>query len=140
MNDSVRFYVWKTNSQEDYEGEFDKLALQSYLANLPISAQEVNGFYQTILSDEDKKHTLYINNSVKITVAWAKPFTSNDQFMSLIWDMYYYNLWSDEMIRNIIDEAAGLNSQTEAFELLDRLLPSEIPREFIDKLPFLQKG
>lgn len=90
------------------------------------------------MSDKDKTQTLCVRDDYwSIEVAVAKPFASTEQFMSLIFDAYHYDAWSDEMIRSIVDKAAGFDNQREAFAFLDRMLPDEIQRNYVKRLPFL---
>ena len=137
--------VWETKNQETrYLGEFDLLGLKTFIMGLPTSNAELTSFYQTFLSskadlsNKNKKQTLRVRGDYwSVDIAVAKPFDSIEQFMSLIFDMYHYNSWSDEMIRSIISEAAGFDNRKEAFAFLDRMLPSEIQRNYVERLPFL---
>lgn len=135
----MTFDIWETKHQEDYRGEFDEKDLRSFLSDFPISAQKADDFCQTVMSDKNstKTKTLYIRNDWTIDVRQAKPFTSIDQFVTWVFDAYHYGTWIDEMMRNIIDEAACFEDNTKAFEFLDRMLPSEISRKLIKRLPFL---
>lgn len=132
------FYVWETKNQEQNRGVYSDAKLKSYLEKLQLPVQERNSFCRLVASSR-KSETLFINSFHLINAVKIVDFTSTDEFMTQLWDIFNHNIWSDQMIRNIIDEAVGFDDRTKAFDFLDHMLPDEIPREFVKHLPFLQK-
>lgn len=132
------FYVWETKNLERNCGVYSEAKLKSYLEKLQLPVQERNSFCRLIASS-NKYETLFINSIHLISAVKIVDFTLSDEFMTQLWDIFNYNMWADQMIRNIIDEAAGFDDHAKAFEFLDHMLPDEIPREFVKHLPFLQK-
>ena len=132
------FYVWETKNQEQNRGVYSETKLKSYLEKLQLPVQERNSFCRLVASS-NKTETLFINSTHIINAVKIIDFTSPDEFMKMIWDIFSYNMWSDQMIRNIIDESAGFDDRTDAFNFLDRMLPDEIPRELVKCLPFFPK-
>lgn len=135
----MRYDVYEIKNQSEYCGEFDDLTLKTFLENLPLSKKDIHAFYRAVMSNKSDTNTIRVQNDWSVEIEKITPFEYTDQFMTVLYDMYHYDIWSDEMIRNIIDEAEaiGWDDSKEAFRLLDTLLPCEISRSLIKRLPFL---
>lgn len=134
----MNFYIWERKNQTEHRGEYSEAELKSFLEKLPLPVQERNTFYRLVMSS-NKIETLFVNSIHTVTVVELVDFTSPDEFMTMIWDIFSYNMWSDQMIRNIIDESVAFDDPAKAFNFLDHMLPDEIPREIIKRLPFFPK-
>ncbi|GHU75913.1 hypothetical protein FACS1894188_07620 [Clostridia bacterium] len=135
MNKTV-FDVWENKHQNDYRGEFDDDGLIKYLEDLRIETEDIAAFMAELSDAEpsDVAHTLYLRSDWTIDVVKTNKSMTYSEFMRRVYEEYsVYSPWFDELFRNVLDESADLDPE-DVFEFLDRMLPDELPRQWIRRL------
>jgi len=60
---------------------------------------------------------------------------SYTEFIQLVYKEYIvFSHWFDELFRNVLDESASFADSETRFGYLDRMLPGEIPRQWLWRL------
>ncbi|GHU55208.1 hypothetical protein AGMMS49975_16710 [Clostridia bacterium] len=135
MNNTV-FDIWENKHQNDYRGEFDDNGLIKYLEDLRIETNEIAAFIAELSDAEpsEEAHTLYLRSDWTIDVVKTNKSMSYPEFIQRVYEEYnVYSPWFNELFRNVLDESAELDPK-DVFGFLDRMLPDELPRQWIKRL------
>lgn len=127
----------ETSSSISVEKLFNETELRTFLLTL-MSPESIDTMLKSILSDNktNETYSLLGNGERSINIVTIDSYNSKDEFTQQIFAEYKYNTWIDEMINNVIDTALSMPRTRKAYDYLCKMLPDEIPRDMIKRLPF----